>query len=168
VFDASPGFLNGSRAMFFTWPFIAGVAEDPEQSDVGGQVGFAPQPAVDTSASVDGSEYLFLPRFGDNADEAWRFLELVTSVDGQRAIASEGWAPIYADLATDPELLEDFPVYEAVAQSYGYPVDGGFSPDREVWADILAGQISEVLGDAKSAEEALADAVRLIEQERDS
>jgi multiple sugar transport system substrate-binding protein len=167
VFDASPGFLNGTRAFFFTWPFIAGVANDPEGSEIVGENAFAPQPAVETSASVDGSEFLAVPVFADNEDEAWRFLELVTSPEGQRTIALGGWASIYRDVNLDPEVLEAFPVNEAVVQSYEYPVDGGYSADREIWGPILGNQIQEVLADNKSAEEALDDAVRLIRDERE-
>ncbi len=167
VFDASPGFLNGTRGFFFTWPFIAGLANDPEGSDIAGDNAFAPQPAVDTSASVDGSEFLAIPVFADNPDEAWRFLDLVTSPEGQRAIALGGWASIYRDVNLDPEVLEAFPVNEAVVQSYDYPVDGGYSADREIWAPILGNQIQEVLADNKDAAEALDDAVRLIRAERE-
>jgi multiple sugar transport system substrate-binding protein len=167
VFDASPGFLNGTRGFFFTWPFIAGVANDPEGSEIVGNNAFAPQPAVETSASVDGSEFLAVPVFADNEDEAWRFLELVTSPEGQRTIALGGWSSIYSDINLDPEVLEAFPVNEAVVQSYEYPVDGGYSADREIWGPILGNQIQEVLADNKSAEEALDDAVRLIRDERE-
>lgn len=166
VFDAAPGFLGGQRGMFFTWPFMAGVAADPEGSAVAGFSDVAPQPAVDTSASVDGSEYLIIPSFAENEDEGWRFLEYVTSPEAQKRIALTGWASIYSDVNLDPEVLSAHPVYESLVKSYEYPVDGGFSEDRETWTNILADQIQEVLSDRKSAQEALDDAVRLIADER--
>lgn len=166
VFDASPGFLEGTRGFFFTWPFIAGVANDPEGSQIVGDNAFAPQPAVDTSASVDGSEFLAVPVFADNEDEAWRFLELVTSPEGQKSIAMNGWASIYSDVNLDKEVLDAFPVFEAVVQSYEYPVDGGFSADRETWGPMLGNEIQEVLADKKDAAEALDDAVRRINEDR--
>ncbi len=165
VFDAAPGFLAGQRGMFFTWPFMAGVAAGPD-SEVAGATDVAPQPAVDTSASVDGSEYLVIPAFAENEDEGWRFLEYITSPEAQKRIAMTGWASIYSDVNLDPEVLEANPVYESLVKSYEYPVDGGYSEDREIWAQILADQIQEVLSDRKSAEEALDDAVRLIADER--
>jgi multiple sugar transport system substrate-binding protein len=108
-----------------------------------------------------------VPVFADNEDEAWRFLELVTSQEGQRTIALGGWSSIYRDVNLDPEVLEAFPVNEAVVQSYEYPVDGGYSSDREIWGPILGNQIQEVLADNKTAEEALDDAVRLMREERE-
>jgi multiple sugar transport system substrate-binding protein len=165
VFDASPGFLNGERAFFITWPFVADLANS-DDSDIAGENGFAPNPAVETSASVDGSEYFAVPTFAENSAEGQRFVELVSSLEGQRVIAESGWAPIYAELLQDEELLEQFPFYEAILQAYEYPVDGGWSPDRPMWSEILANQISEALGQQKSPQEAMDDAVRNILTER--
>lgn len=166
VFDASPGYLNGTRGMFFTWPFIAGLANNSEDSAIAGQSGFAPNPAVDTSASVDGSEFFSIPVFAENEEEAMRFIELVTSREGQRIVAQGGWASIYSDVLEEPEILEQFPFYEAIRQSYEYPVDGGWSPDRTTWAEILSTEIAEVLAQRKQPKEALDDAVREINASR--
>lgn len=165
VFDASPGFLNGNRAFFITWPFVADLASS-EDSNIAGNNGFAPNPAVETSASVEGSEYFAVPTFAENSDEAWRFIQLISSLEGQRVVAEGGWPPIYAELLQDEELLEQFPFYEAILQSYEYPVDGGWSPDRPVWSEILANEIAEALGQQKSPREAMDDAVRNILAER--
>lgn len=167
VFDASPGFLNGDRAFFITWPFIASLANTPEESNIAGKNGFAPNPAIETSASVDGSEFFAVPTFAENDDEAWRFIELVSSREGQRIAAEGGWAPMYADLLEDEELLETFPVYAAVRQSYEYPVDGGWTPDRPMWTKILSDEIAQALGQQKSPREAMQGAVTKINAERE-
>ncbi|TLP79885.1 extracellular solute-binding protein [Nesterenkonia sphaerica] len=168
VFDASPAFLNGTRAFFFTWPFMAGVAADPEESEIAGDNGFAPQPAVETSASVDGSEFLAIPAFAENTGEAERFLEYILSPEVQKEIAMEGWATAFSDVNLDPEVLEKFPVNEAVVQSYEYPVDFGFSPDAAMWKSILADQIHSVLTGDADISSALDEAVSQIESERSS
>lgn len=167
VFDASPGFLKGTRGMFITWPFVAGLAADPDESKIVDANGFAPNPAVDTSASVDGSEFIAIPAFAKNTGEALRFLELISSRKGQQVIAEGGWASIYADVLEDEKILEKFPFYEAIRKSYEYPVDGGWSPDRPLWTEILATEIHEVLGERKKPKEALDDAVKQIGDERD-
>jgi multiple sugar transport system substrate-binding protein len=166
VFDASPAFLDGRRGFFITWPFIAGLAASPKDSKIAGKNGFAPNPAVETSASVDGSEFLAVPTFADNSDEAWRFIELVASREGQEIVAAGSWAPIYAELLEKPEHMEKFPVYEAVRQSYQYPVDGGWSADRTVWAELLANEIHEALGRKKRPQQAMDDAVKAIQAKR--
>lgn len=167
VFDASPGFLNGSRAFFITWPFISSLANTPEESKIAGKNGFAPNPAIETSASVDGSEFFAVPTFAENDDEAWRFIELVSSREGQRIAAEGGWAPMYAELLEDEELLKTFPVYTAVRQSYEYPVDGGWTPDRPMWTKILSDEIAQALGQEKSPKEAMQGAVTKINAERE-
>lgn len=165
VFDASPGFLEGTRGMIITWPFMAGIAAGPD-SGIAGHSAFAPNPAVDTSGSVDGSEFFAVPVFAENSDEAWRFLELVTSPEGQRTVAMGGWGSIYSEILKEPEIVEAFPFYPAIAQAYQYPVDGGWSADRPRWTQILSDQLHEVLNDSKTAKEALDDAARLVVEAR--
>lgn len=168
VFDASPGFLNGNRAFFISWPFVADVANVPEESKIVGENGFAPNPAVETSASVDGSEYFAVSIFAENEDEAWRFIELVGSLEAQRLVAEGGWAPIHTELLEDEEIVEQFPVYPTVRQAYEYPVDGGWTPDRPQWSQTLANEIGQALGQDKSPKEAMDDAVRNIREEREN
>lgn len=85
---------------------LTALANTPEESKIAGKNGFAPNPAIQTSASVDGSEFFAVPTFAENDDEAWRFIELVSSREGQRIAAEGGWAPMYAELLEDEELLE--------------------------------------------------------------
>lgn len=166
VFDASPGYLAGDRGMFITWPFISGLANTPEQSKIAGKSGFAPNPSIDTSASVDGSEYFAVPVVAENEDEGWRFLELVTSLEGQRTIARGGWGSIYSEVLEEPDILEKFPFYSAIRQSYDYPVDGGWSPDAGTWKKILSDELHAVFGKKKSPKEALDNAVKKIKDSR--
>jgi multiple sugar transport system substrate-binding protein len=167
VFDASPGYLEGQRGMFITWPFIAGIANGAD-SKLAGNSGYAPNPSVDTSASVDGSEFFAVPTVAENEAEAMRWLETIVSKDAQKLVAEGGWAGIYGDVMTDPEMLKTFPFYTAIADSYKYPVDGGNSPDRPVWTEILANQIHEVLAQKKDPKTALDDAVTEINASRAS
>ena len=165
VFDAAPGFLTGTRAFFISWPFIAGVAAAPD-SAIAGQSAFAPNPAVDTSGSVDGSEFFGVPVFAENPDEAWRFLEAVVSPEGQRTVAMGGWASIYSDILNEPDIVEAFPFYPALAKAYEYPVDGGWSADRPRWTQILSDKIHEVLNQTANPREALDEAARLTVEAR--
>ncbi len=160
VFDAAPGFLEGNRGMFITWPFIAGVAAAPD-SAISGNSAFAPNPAVDTSGSVDGSEFFAVPEFAENDDEAWRFMDAIVSPEGQRVVAMGGWGSIYSDILEEPDIVSTFPFYPAIAQAYQYPVDGGWSYDRPRWEQILSDHIHEVLNDTMTAQEALDEAARL-------
>lgn len=167
VFDAAPSYLAGNRAIFFTWPFIAGVANSSEDSQIQGNSMFAPNPAVDTSASVDGSEYLGVPVFASNPEGALQFIELATSFEHQVLQGAESpWAPVLEPALNHPDVIENLIVAPAIRQSYEYPVDGGFSPDRERWVEILTSEIALALNRTKTPKAALDDAVNLINQSR--
>ena len=83
-----------------------------------------------------------------------------------RVIAEGGWAGIYSDVMQEPDILELFPFYSAVATSYEYPVDGGWSPDRTTWIQILQTEVHETLAQKKTAQAALDDAVQKINESR--
>lgn len=166
VFDASPAYFDGKRGLFMSWPFVAGVANDPEGSKIAGQSGFAPNPAFETSATVDGSEFFGLPAFSENDEAAYGFLEYMVSRDGMRVIAEGGWAGIYSDVMQEPDILEQFPFYAAIAKSYEYPVDRGWSPDLTTWSQILQAEVHEALAQKKQPQQALDDAVDAIVESR--
>jgi multiple sugar transport system substrate-binding protein len=166
VFDASPAYFDGNRGFFMSWPFVGGVANDPEGSKIAGQSGFAPNPALETTATVDGSEFFGIPAFTDNEEAAYDFLQYVVSTEGMRVVAEGGWAGIYSDVMQEPDILEQFPFYAAVATSYEYPVDGGWSPDRTTWTQLLQAQIHETLAQKKTPQAALDDAVKQIIESR--
>lgn len=167
VFDASPAYLEGKRGMFITWPFMAGVAAATDgSSKVAGMSGFAPNPAVETSGSVDGSEFFSIPVYAENQEAALGFLEYMVSTEAQRVIAMGGWAGIYGDVIQEPDILEAFPFYTAISKQYEYPVDGGWSPDRTTWVQILANELQEIMTQKKSPQEGLDDAVKKINESR--
>ncbi len=167
VFDASPGYLAGQRGFFFTWPFIAGIANGSEDSAVRGRSGFAPYPAVETSASVDGSEFLSVPTFAENPEGGRQFIEFATSLENQIVQgATSPWAPSIDVALGHPDVVANLPFAEVIRQSYEYPVDGGYSTDRERWVEILTGQISRALAQEVSPKEALDETVKLINASR--
>ncbi|UCH28044.1 MAG: sugar ABC transporter substrate-binding protein [Trueperaceae bacterium] len=167
VFDASPSYLAGQRGIFFTWPFIAGVADFAEESQLKGRNGFAPNPSVETSASVDGSEFLGVPTFAGNKEGALQYIELATSFENQVKQGALGvWAPVLGPALEHPDVTSALQVAEVIRQSYLYPVDGGFSADRARWVEILTSELSLAFNQSKSPQAALDDAVRLINQSR--
>lgn len=163
VFDASPPFLNGTRGIFITWPFMVGVADTDEQSAFRGHVGFAPNFAVETSASTDGSEFFSIPVFADNEEVAWKWLEYVTSYEAQKLQGiNTAWVPIYEELLTDPEVVANLPTAPVTKQVYQYPVKNYKTPDFNRWADILSAAIHDTLNHVKKPKGALDDAVKEI------
>ncbi|MCC5972692.1 MAG: extracellular solute-binding protein [Rubellimicrobium sp.] len=167
VFDASPAYLSGQRGFFFTWPFIAGIANGSPDSALQGMSGFAPNPALLTSASVDGSEFLAIPTFAENPEGGRQFIEMATSLQNQIVQGSTSpWAPSVDAAFADPAVAENLPFGEVIRQSYQYPVDGGYSTDRERWLEILCNQISRALAQDVTPKEALDEAVAQIHASR--
>lgn len=167
VFDASPGYLAGQRGFFFTWPFISGIANNSGDSAVQGRSGAAPNPSVVTSASVDGSEYLTVPVFARNPEGGRQFIELATTLQNQIIQGSTSpWAPAIEGALDHPDVQANLPVAEVIKQSYLYPVNGGYSADRERWVEILTGQLSRAFSRQVSPQEALDEAVRQIDASR--
>jgi multiple sugar transport system substrate-binding protein len=167
VFDASPAYLAGRRGFFFTWPFIAGIANTSPDSALQGRSGFAPNPALLTSASVDGSEFLAIPVFAENPVGGRQFIELATSLEKQILQGSTSpWAPSVEAAFADPAVAANLPFGDVIRLSYQYPVDGGYSADRERWVEILCGQISRALAQDVTPREALDTAVAQIRASR--
>jgi multiple sugar transport system substrate-binding protein len=167
VFDASPAYLAGQRGFFFTWPFIAGIANGGDASQIKGRSGYAPNPALQTSASIDGSEFLTVPAFAQNPAGGRQFIEFATSLDNQIVQGSTSpWAPSVDAALRHADVAGNLPFADVIRQSYQYPVDGGYSTDRERWLEILTGQISRALAQDASPKEALDEAVRLIHASR--
>jgi multiple sugar transport system substrate-binding protein len=167
VFDSAPPFLDGRVGMIITWPFVAGLASNPARSKIVGEFWFAPNPAVVTSASVDGSEFLAIPTFARNPDIGWEFIKFATSREMQKVQGTtSAWIPIYEDLLTDSDVVRNQIVAPIVRQAYRYPTKGYFAPDFARIATIVTGQISEALALKKRPKEALDEAVRQIREAR--
>ena len=167
VFDASPSYMAGKRGFFLTWPFISGIANFSDDSAVKGKSGIAPLPALQTSASVDGSEFLAIPKYSDNPEAGMQFIEMALSPENQILQGSTSpWAPSLEPALDHPDVLKNISVAGVIKDSYLYPVDAGFSADRNQWVELLSNEVSLALTQKKSAKDALNDAVKQINASR--
>jgi len=169
-FDSGPPFWEGTRGMIYTWPFMVGVSLDPTKSKIADHVGWAPMPAIRTSAGVDGSEFLGIPTYASNPDLGWEFIAFVTSKEMQeRQGTTSGWIPIWEDLLVAPSVVANQPYAPAVLQSYQYPTKAYRTADFAEWASILQAEVLNAVLGKKTPEQALADAqadILKIRQER--
>lgn len=163
VFDCAPSFLGGTRGVFITWPFLVGVAQG-DDSAIKGNVGFAPNFSVDTSAHADGSEFLSIPVFAKHEEEAWQWIEMVTSYEFQKKMGeTTGWFPIYEEVLLEPTVVANNPTAPAVMQSYQYPAKNYITENFGRWSDILVDHIHRALGQKETPRDALNAAVKRIE-----
>lgn len=162
VFDCAPLFLGGTRGVISTWPFLVGVAQG-EESAIRGNVGFAPHFSVETSAHADGSEFLSIPVFAEFEEEAWQWIEMVTSYEFQKKMGeTTGWFPIYEEALLEPTVVANNPTAPAVLQSYQYPAENYITENYGRWAGILTDHIHRALNRQETPKDALNAAVSRI------
>ncbi len=108
---------RGTSAFFFQGPPVTkNYADDPERSQVVGEVVAAewlPAVDADTQATLTLPEAFAIPASSDNKDAAWQYIEYMISPERDRERAEAlGSLPLFTDLYTDPELLEQYPFWE--------------------------------------------------------
>ena len=159
--------MAGKRGFFLTWPFISGIANFVEDSAVQGMSGIAPLPALETSASVDGSEFLAIPKYSDNPEAGMQFIEMALSPELQILQGSTSpWAPSLLPALNHPDVVKNISFAGVIRDSYLYPVDAGFSADRNQWVELMSNEVSLAITQKKSAKDALNDAVQQINASR--
>lgn len=164
VFDGAPPFLEGRRGIFITWPFLVGVANG-DDSAIKGNVGFAPNFSVDTSAHADGSEFYSIPIFTKNEEEAWNWIEVVTSYEYQKIMGeTTGWFPIYEEVLEEPTVIANNPVAPVLRKAYQYPANNYFTANSARWSNILIDSVHRALNQRETPKDALNNAVREIKE----
>lgn len=113
-------FLKGGAAFFPQgWPGMMAYANNPEVSDVVGQIKVAMVPGAEEgmTAALTLPEAYAIPVGSKHKEAAWKFIEYMTSKETNKVLAKEiGLLPIWVDLYTDPELLELYPHWKDFAK----------------------------------------------------
>ncbi|WP_350244335.1 extracellular solute-binding protein [Deinococcus sonorensis] len=88
--DVRKVFSDGKAAFALNWTYMYNMANDPKQSKVAGQVGIVPAPGVagvSQVSAMNGSMGLGIPTGSAHKDEAWRFIQYLTSAPVQEQFA---------------------------------------------------------------------------------
>jgi multiple sugar transport system substrate-binding protein len=104
-------FQQGNALFERNWPYAWKLAQS-EDSPVRGKVGIAPLPHFDggESASTLGGWHIGISRFSDMKEQAWQFVEFVTSYEAQKKLVLNlGWNPGRRDVYRDEEVLKRLP-----------------------------------------------------------
>ena len=113
---AAEVFFMGSTAFFLqAWPGVYADANNPEVSNIVGQIAVADYALSDGSNQVVLTlpEAMAIPKTSKNKEAAWKYIEYVTSkkFDKEKAVAI-GALPVWSELYTDQELLAKYPYWE--------------------------------------------------------
>ncbi|MBB6171339.1 sorbitol/mannitol transport system substrate-binding protein [Nocardiopsis mwathae] len=84
---------QGNAAMFYDATVAAGLLEDPESSNVTGQIGYAPAPVAETDhAGWLWAWSMAVPSTSSDPDAAWEFISWATSKEYISLVGEElGW-----------------------------------------------------------------------------
>jgi multiple sugar transport system substrate-binding protein len=115
--------------MCLNWaPLFGGVADDANQSQVVGQIGYAPSPAGSvTTAAMIGCQGTGINALSEQKDAAWQYLEWWQTVETQTAMVEDlpsGFVSARTDLqsiATNPWQTVFFEMLPSLRDMWNIP-----------------------------------------------
>ncbi len=113
--ETDPAFLNGDAVFARNWPYMYALAGTEDYPDVKPeQIGIAPLPVAEgqgESASALGGWNMLINAASDRQEEAWQFVQFMTSEESQRIRTLEATLlPTRTSLYSDQEIRETVPV----------------------------------------------------------
>jgi multiple sugar transport system substrate-binding protein len=171
--ESETAFLNGDAVFCRNWPYMYGLAANPDASKIKlKQVGVSQLPVgVGRSqrASCLAGWNMLISASSEMQDEAWEFIQFMSSEETQKMrTLSASTLPTLNTLYDDREILEEVPVValskEALQNARPRPI----SPYYSQMSRTMAEQFNKVLTGATSPEEAVetlqSDLQRIIEE----
>jgi len=157
-------FLQGDAAMYLDASVFTGAVNDPSKSKVVGKVGYALHPTAKTAGSETGGFGLAIPKNATNPEASFLFMQYLTMKETERKIIANGGAPFRMSSVNDPELQEEYPEFEVLAEQLKY-ANPDWRPIIPEWGEInstIGININQALTGEKTPEKAMEDAVEPI------
>ena len=150
-------FAQGEVAMVAGTTQTYRLAEDPEASNVVGDVQAALMPAgSESTATLSETGSLAIPTASENADLAWEYIKFVTSVEEQKRMALElSSIPAVTEALMDPEVQAKYPHFQYVQEQMEHPFGMVKHPQAGEVRSALTRHILAALEGTESVEEAL-------------
>ncbi|MEW6635224.1 MAG: ABC transporter substrate-binding protein [Actinomycetota bacterium] len=166
--ESHTAFLNGRSVFIRNWPYMYALAGNPEESRIEqGQVGVTALPVAEgrETTSALGGWNMLINAASDKQDQAWEFVQFMTSEESQRFRAVEATLlPTLESLYEDREVVEKVPVIrlgaEALKNSRPRPV----SPYYSDMSLQMAEQFNNVVKGSASPEQAVRRLQQQLEQ----
>ncbi|MCH8041840.1 MAG: ABC transporter substrate-binding protein [Nitrospinae bacterium] len=141
-------FVQGKAVFHRNWPYAWGLANDPRHSKIVGKVGVTVLPHFPNGKSISalGGWLYGISAYSRHPDEAWSFIEFMTSPEMQKYFALHAsLAPSRKDLYTDPEVLEANPQYRELFPVFQTATPRPRTPVYPIVSNILQRYFSRVL-----------------------
>jgi multiple sugar transport system substrate-binding protein len=158
--ETHTAFLNGSAVFCRNWPYMYGLAGNPDMSKIEPeQVGVSPLPVGEgqgQTASCLGGWNMLINASSEMQDEAWDFVQFMTSEASQKAYTlSASTLPTFNALYNDREILEEVPVIALSSKALQNARPRPISPYYSEMSRQMAEQFNNVLRGAISPEVAV-------------
>jgi multiple sugar transport system substrate-binding protein len=155
---------QGEAAMALNWTYMFALANDPNESQVAGQIEIAHTPAGPAGApGVNGSMGIAVSNGSQNQDEAWRYIQFMTSQEVQNQYAKLS-LPIWKSSYEEQEVVEALPQVVPVAkEQLNDMILRPIVPQYNEVSQDMQVEIQRALTGDKSPKQALDDAAGSVE-----
>ncbi|MBT9499992.1 MAG: extracellular solute-binding protein [Burkholderiaceae bacterium] len=156
--DVRKVFSNGEAAFALNWTYMYNQANDPKESKVAGQVGVVPAPGAANGsavAAVNGSMGLGITAGSKNPDQAWRYIQHMSSravQDKHAKLSLPIWKASYDDPAVTKGQEE---LIAAAKQSLVVMAGRPSTPRYTELSSVLQKRLHEALLGKKGVDEAM-------------
>jgi len=141
-------FVQGKAVFHRNWPYAWGLANDPRHSNIAGKVGVTVLPHFPNGQSVSalGGWLYGISAYSKHPDEAWAFIEFMTSAEMQKYFAIHAsLAPSRIALYEDADILKANPQYQDLFPVFQTAKPRPRTPVYPIVSNILQRYFSRVL-----------------------
>jgi multiple sugar transport system substrate-binding protein len=155
---------QGEAAMVLNWTYMFALANDPNESQVAGQIEIAHTPAGPAGApGVNGSMGIAVSNGSQNQNEAWRYIQFMTSQEVQNQYAKLS-LPIWKSSYEEQEVVEALPQVVPVAkEQLNDMILRPIVPQYNEVSQDMQVEIQRALTGDKTPKQALDDAASSVE-----
>lgn len=151
-------FLTGDSAFFIqAIPGLFANSNDPEQSQIVGEVAVAPYTVTnseDTNVVLTVPEAYAIPKNSKHKEAAWKYIQYMSDKDFDKEKALElGALPVYQSNFEEPDVLEKYPHFEQMGKQIPYAKGIDDFTWYDEYSNIFQNELqSMLLGDITSEE----------------
>jgi multiple sugar transport system substrate-binding protein len=160
---------QGEAAMALNWTYMYALANDPNESQVAGQIDIAHTPKGPAGApGVNGSMGLAIANGSQNQDAAWKYIKFMTSQNVQNQYAKLS-LPIWKSSYDQQEVIQALPQVVPIAkEQLNDMILRPVVPQYNEVSHTLQVEIQQALSGEKSPKQALDDAAKDVAEMRQS
>ncbi len=157
--DVRRVFSSGQASLALNWTYMYGLADDPKESQIAGDVAVLQTPSGPVGRpGVNGSMALALSATSENQDAAWKYVEYLTSQPVQENYALSS-LPVWESSYDDPKIVDTNPaVVPQAKKQLGDLILRPQVTSYNAMSQVLQAEIQKALLGDKESQQALDDA----------